>query len=472
MRIEFSPGDTVAAALWRAGMTTLARSRKLHRHLGYSGSFTTGVLARVDGRPNVRLDTTIAKANMMVETQNTWPSARFDLLGLAQLLPSRMVYGGFEHGGWMPRSGVGYRIAERIMANLAGVARPADKDLRSQAIAGDRVALDCLVVGGGPAGIAEANRRALLGKDVALVTRGGALARSASAMGKSTEAVHERVRVFSGMELFGVYRDGNLMVGAPHDHETGAVIFEPGEAVFATGRRSIPPLVKGNHLPGVIDAAAALQLMAVQGVNIGQKVAVLGTGAETALAERLRALDVNVVHVGRVEQLVEIAGRRRVTSIGVPHRVQCDTLVHAGPWRTDPSLGFQASADGLFQMQARPLPARIQVVGAAALGDEPIPVHGDIHQDTLVCPCMDVTAGELFCHVDAGETDPEVLKRLTSCGMGTCQGFPCWENMIALLAARLRREPRDFDRPTHRPPRRSITVAQAAGLAGLVEPDR
>ena len=85
---------------------------------------------------------------------------------------------------------------------------------------------------------------------------------------------------------------------------------------------------------------------------------------------------------------------------------------------------------------------------------------------------MDVTAGELYCHIDAGETDPEVLKRLTSCGMGTCQGFPCWENMLALLAARIGVEPEMFARPTHRPPRRSITVAQAAGLAALVEPDQ
>ncbi|HUH48797.1 MAG TPA: hypothetical protein VLZ56_02970, partial [Mycoplana sp.] len=114
----------------------------------------------------------------------------------------------------------------------------------------------------------------------------------------------------------------------------------------------------------------------------------------------------------------------------------------------------------------------MSVVGAAALGDERISARRHLHPDTLICPCMDVTAGELYCHIDDGETDPEVLKRLTSCGMGTCQGFPCWEHMLAMLAARTGAEPEAFARPTHRPPRRSITVAQAAGLAGLVEPDR
>src|SRR5690606_6681980 len=119
-------GDTVAAALWRAGITTLARSRKIHRPLGYSGSYPTGVLARVNGRPNVRLDQVRVEDGLTVEMQNTWPSPRFDLLKFAQVLPPKAVYGGFEHGGWMPQAGLAHRLAERAMANLAGVARPAD----------------------------------------------------------------------------------------------------------------------------------------------------------------------------------------------------------------------------------------------------------------------------------------------------------------------------------------------------------
>jgi len=97
----------------------------------------------------------------------------------------------------------------------------------------------------------------------------------------------------------------------------------------------------------------------------------------------------------------------------------------------------------------------------------PRPVHGE----ALVCSCMDVTAGELLMHIRRGETDPEVLKRLTACGMGACQGFPCWELMLTLLAAYSEVDlPRA--RPSHRPPRRAITVAQAAGLDGLVEPQQ
>jgi sarcosine oxidase subunit alpha len=471
-RIRARQGDSVAAALWRAGITTLARSRKSHRPLGYSGSYPTGVLARVSGRPNVRLDQIGAQDGLVVEMQNTWPSPRFDLLKFAQLLPSKAVYGGFEHGAWMPKSGLAYRLAERAMANLAGVARPADITLHPQAIPGDRVAVDCLVVGGGPAGIAQANQRIASGDTVALVTRGDRLARFAGSLGVAVEPLHPQVRLFTGMELFGVYREGAVMVGSPHDNTRGAVVFEPRTAVLATGRRSIPPLVKGNQLPGVLDAHSALQLAALHNVMPGRRVAVVGTGAENAVADRLGSLGVAVVHQGRVEDLVEIEGRSRVTAVRAATTIRCDAVVHAGPWRIDPSLGFQASGEGIFQMQAHPLPGSMSVAGAAAFGDERISARKNLHPDTLICPCMDVTAGELYCHIDDGETDPEVLKRLTSCGMGTCQGFPCWEHMLAMLAARMGTEPDVFARPTHRPPRRSITVAQAAGLAGLVEPDR
>ncbi|OJT98669.1 MAG: hypothetical protein BGN83_06370 [Rhizobium sp. 63-7] len=465
-------GDSVAAALWRAGITTLARSRKVHRPLGYSGSYPTGVLARVNGRPNVRIDQVAVEAGLVVEMQNTWPSPRFDLLRLAQALPPKLVYGGFEHGAWMPKSGLAYRLAERAMANLAGVARPADTSLAAAAVAGERLDVDCLVVGGGPAGIAEANRHAERGGTVALVTRGDSLARFASSMGAALDTLDPRVRLFTGMELFGAYRDGALMVGAPHDNRRGAVAFVPRETVLATGRRSIPPMVRGSQLPGVLDAYAALQLAAVHRVMAGQRVAVVGTGAEMDIAKKLAVLGVDVVHRGPVAELSEIMGRRRVTGIRAGTQIRCDAVVHAGPWRADPSLGFQASGEGMFQVQAHPLPQSFSIVGAAARGDERIHAARHVHPDTLVCPCMDVTAGELYCHIDAGETDPEVLKRLTSCGMGTCQGFPCWENMLALLAARIGVEPEMFARPTHRPPRRSITVAQAAGLAALVEPDQ
>lgn len=472
-RLAAQEGDSVAAALRRNGILTLARSRKLHRPLGHSGSFVAGVLARVDGRPNVRLDQEPCRPGMRVSAQNVWPSAGFDLLSAAQLLPPKWVYGGFEHGRLTPSGGRAYALWERLMANLAGVAEPPDAALPVSVRPARRIRVDEIVIGGGPAGRRAANAAAAAGRQVALVTRGATPSRFSAALGVELEPLNPAVQLFCGMELFGCYREGTLLVAAPQRHDAGAVAFDVDRIVIATGRRSMPPLVPGNHVPGVMDAHAALELASIYGVMPGSSIAVLGTGDEAGIAAALRRHGAQIVHVGPVAELRRIVGRNRVRAIEVGSRtIPCDAVVHAGPWRADPNLAFQIAAEGLLQLVAGDVPGRVSVVGAAAEPDQPIHVPADLSPDALVCPCMDVTAGELLMHIDAGETDPEVLKRLTSCGMGPCQGYPCWESMLAILAQRTRTPPESFRRPSHRPPRRAITVAQAAGLCGVVEPDR
>jgi len=311
--------------------------------------------------------------------QNTWPHPRVDVLRLAQWLPARALYGGFEHSGWLPRSGLAYRWVERLMAQLAGVARPVDAGVTPQRVAGQRLAPDCLVVGGGPAGIAAANHHAALGQNVVLVSRGDRPARFALAMGGTVPTLDPRVQWLGGMELCGVYRQGRLFLAAPHDATRGAIVFAPQRVVLATGRRSMPPLVPGNDLPGVLDAHVALELAFVYGVLPGKRIAVVGTGAEDAvsarLQTRLRKLGGVVVHSGPVAALTAIKGRSRVRAVctgAQPGReIPCDALVHAGPWRADPSLAFQASAEGHFQLLDAPLPAHISLAGACARAVRP-----------------------------------------------------------------------------------------------------
>lgn len=471
-RLAAEEGDSVAVALRRNGILTIARSRKLHRPLGYSGSFVAGVLARVDGRPNVRLDQEPCRPGMRVSAQNVWPSAGFDVLAAAQLLPPKWIYGGFEHGRLAPSGGRAYAVWERLMANLAGVAEPPDASLPVAARTARRIKVDVLVIGGGPAGRRAANAAAAAGRQVALVTRGGTPGRFSAGLGVTLEPLSPAIQLFCGMELFGCYREGTLLVAAPQRHDAGAVVFDVDEIVIATGRRSMPPLVAGNHLPGVMDADAAVELAWAHGVMPGTSIAVLGTGDETRIADALRRHGANVTHIGPVADLRRVVGRSRVRAIDAGRTIACDAVVHAGPWRADPNLAFQIAAEGLLQLVAGDVPGRVSFVGAAAEPDEPIHVPAALAPDALVCPCMDVTAGELLAHIDAGETDPEVLKRLTSCGMGPCQGYPCWESMLAILAARTGTSPEAFCRPSHRPPRRAITVAQAAGLCDVVEPDR
>lgn len=464
-------GDTIAEALLRNGVHVLAFSRKHHRPLGYSGCYAAGVQARVDGRPNTRLDFEPLIEGAQVEMQNTWPAPGWDLLSLARIIPATWLRGGFEHGRLAPSSGKAFLLWERLLAWLAGVASLPSPELASSPRPATRVDLDVLVIGGGPSGIAEANSAAARGMRVGLVTRGDQLARYARSMGADPGHPVPAVTVFTGIEMFGAYRGGRLLVGAPFRHDGGAVLFHAAAVVLSTGRHSIPPLVPGSHLPGVMEARSAVVMAARTGLMPGQAIAVFGTGDETRVAERLSQLGGKVVHAGSVADLVRISGTRHVRGVTLSggRKPACDSVVHVGAWQADHSLMFQARAEGDLQLVDRPSAPALRLAGSAAAPDEAVHIPQSIAPNVLICPCMDVSAGELFEHIDAGEDDPEVLKRLTSCGMGPCQGWPCWNAMIALLATRTDRSTENFTRPSDRAPRGALTVAQAAGLWDVVE---
>jgi hypothetical protein len=422
----------------------------------------------VDGRPNVRLDLEPVRQGMDVEMQNVWPSARFDVLRAARLMPPRWLYAGFEHERLIDDHHPLYPVLEKCLAHLAGQANPPRAGLTHAPVPGRRMAADTVVIGAGPAGCRAANEAAARGERVALVMRGLLPARFARQMGLDAPAIDGRIEVVRGMEAFGLYRGGSLVGCAPDRQDEGAVAIEAGQTILATGRRSCPALVANNNLPGVLDAHAAVRLAAEHGVAPGNAVAVVGTGAEDAIASRLRELGVNVVANLSVASLRRIIGRRQVTAIEGDRRVSCDCVVHAGPWRRDRNLAAQvltpdASLPNTLSEGGRVISATVE--------DEPVMVGPDTDETTMICPCMDVSWNEIAHHVKAGERDPEVLKRLTACGMGPCQGTPCWDLMAAEIA-HLTGIPVTARLPTERDPRRAITVAQAAGMDGLVAPER
>src|SRR6218665_649272 len=108
-------GESLATALLANGIRTLAWTRKAHRPLGYSGSYVTGVLARVNGVPNVRLDLLPVTAGARVNMQNGWPSPSFDVLRLSRLIPARWIQGGFEHTNLVPSAAALFQRWEAIL---------------------------------------------------------------------------------------------------------------------------------------------------------------------------------------------------------------------------------------------------------------------------------------------------------------------------------------------------------------------
>ena len=82
--VQARAGESVASALVAAGRPILSRSAKYHRPRGpfcLSGSCGS-CLVRVDGEPNRRACRTPCRDGMRVETQNAWPDAARDLLGV------------------------------------------------------------------------------------------------------------------------------------------------------------------------------------------------------------------------------------------------------------------------------------------------------------------------------------------------------------------------------------------------------
>jgi len=175
-----------------------------------------------------------------------------------------------------------------------------------------------------------------------------------------------------------------------------------------------------------------------------------------------------VVATQPVDAVRRILGVHGVSGLDAGDHVTCDAVIHAGPWRTDRRLVFLAGAEGTLRLLVRDLPGNVTLAGAAAGPDEDV-VHGsELDRAALVCPCMDVTVDEILDLVAAGETHVEVLKRLTGCGMGPCQGVPCWDNLAHVVGHATGRAPAEFGHPTYRPPGAALTLAQAAGLENLV----
>jgi sarcosine oxidase, subunit alpha len=477
--IEARAGDSAAAALHRAGIRGIGCSRKLHRPL--SGDLVLGAQAQlVDGPwgrvPNIRLERLAVRPGLRLCTQNVWPSPRFDLLQLARLIPRRWLRAGFEHPQALPSGSRRFEIWERVLRFLAGGGDAVSPSRQGTILPGEKITVDLAVVGGGPAGRRAAVAAAGEGRSVLLISRSLRPGRFATAMGEALPALplngsSTGIRVLAGWEAAALYRRGRLVLAAPHDGGPAAVI-EPAEIVLATGRRSLAPLVPGADLPGTMDLTAAVDLLRHGALPPGQRAVLIGTSALEAIAPRLQKLGLALAGMAEAGRVVRILGWSGVRGIELSggKRIACEAVIHAGPWRADPFLPFQAAADGDLRLAADGLPAHIRLAGSAALPPEPV-ACARLDDRAFICPCMDVTVAEIRDFVTDGETHVEVLKRLTGCGMGPCQGTPCWDNLAAALAHLTGRPAESFGHPSYRAPRGGLTLAQAAGLADLVTPE-
>ena len=93
-------------------------------------------------------------------------------------------------------------------------------------------------------------------------------------------------------------------------------------------------------------------------------------------------------------------------------------------------------------------------------------VYDVISDDTLVCRCEEVTAGEIRRAAAAWGADVNYVKGVTRCGMGYCQGRICGGMVEELTARALGGNRGEVARFRVRPPLKPVTVGELAQLAG------
>jgi len=148
-------GDTIASALWAAGVRMLGRSFKYHRPRS-PFALTAGdsnTLVRVNDEPNVRAGVRLVEEGMIVEPQNVWPSLKADALALSQLLSPFMPVGFYYKTFMQPKSL--WPAYETFLRHAAGLGH-VTPDSPTTYYDKKYEFADVLVIGGGPAGISAA----------------------------------------------------------------------------------------------------------------------------------------------------------------------------------------------------------------------------------------------------------------------------------------------------------------------------
>ena len=501
--VPIQDGDTIAAALHRAGVQILTRSFKYHRPRGLyclSGD-CANCLVKVGNEPAVRACVTPAADGLEVQRENAWPSVERDALSifwhLRALLPVGFYYKTFVRPRWV------WPMAERYIRRVAGIGEvdphsvPDHRERRHHHP-------DVCVIGGGVAGLAAAGACAEQGESVVLVDEGAIGDKVAAGPTRSAIAQLQRalvaqrgVTVLERTSATGVY-DGPLVTAAGPDFMH---LIRPQRIIVATGAVERHAVFPGSDLPGVWLGRGAARMAGVHGVRPGHAAVVVASTTESLehLAV-LQAADVGIRCVvvpstlaARVPsglrilvdgEVLAARGRRRVTGALIAHGsseqvIGCDTLVL--------SLGY-SPRDGLLRqavhctvdaagnvvlpggsVESAMLSGRNAARQAPAVPPSepsalpPAPTVG------IVCTCEDVSASELAQAWREGFRSTELLKRYTTATMGPCQGALCHAHLRSFV--RTRAPDSQLAAPTTaRPPARPLTLEDAAaGVRDTIE---
>jgi len=403
-RYEGHPGDTLASALLANGVHLVGRSFKYHRPRGIltAGSEEPNALIQLgEGartEPNVRATQIELFDGLVASSQNRWPSLRFDIGSVNNLL-SRYFPAGFYYKTfmWPPSFWMKYEYFIRRAAGLGKAPAAPDPDAYSK----NFIHCEVLIAGSGPAGLAAALAAGRAGARVILADEqaalgGSLLASSDQIKGRHAadwvaEALSElarlpEVKLLSRTTAFGYYDQNYLtLMERVTDHLASPPAHVPRQrlwrvrakqVVLATGAIERPLVFADNDRPGIMLANAVSAYVRRYGVLPGRRAVLLtnNDGAYRAaldLAEaggtvaaivdlrpevsgllveaaRARGIEVLAHHA-----IVATSGKLRVDGVtvmplarggvfGVARALSCDLVLHSGGWTPSVHLFSQS----------------------------------------------------------------------------------------------------------------------------------
>ena len=413
-------GDTLASALLANGVRLLGRSFKYHRP---RGAITCGpeepcalvdVLAAGGREPNVLATTLPLYEGLNAESQNRWPSLRFDLLALNDLL-SRFLPAGFYYKTFMAPGWAWEKVYEPLIRRAAGLGRLGAL-VGAHATPAETVHLhtDVLVIGSGAAGLSAARALAAAGTRVLLaeqdvVLGGGTLLderwRAWREEACAGLAPLPQLRCLTRTTVLGAYGHGvfgALETLAPEESlRFGGLrerlhVIRAQRVLITTGATERLVAFSGNDVPGVMLAGSALGYLRRYGVAVAEKPALFANSDEayetlfalhaagirgaaaidvredSPAAERARALGIEVFLASVVEG---VEGRDAVRGVRVARHdgrdrrtLPCDGLLISGGYSPATALALQAGAQGAWREDIAAFAAELPVGAGATAG--------------------------------------------------------------------------------------------------------
>lgn len=86
------------------------------------------------------------------------------------------------------------------------------------------------------------------------------------------------------------------------------------------------------------------------------------------------------------------------------------------------------------------------------------------HDDTIICRCEEISAGDIRREISSGHRDSNQVKFISRCGMGPCQGRQCAQAVAHIVAAETGQPISSGDFYKVRPPVKPLSLGQLASL--------